>query len=112
MPIAATLLPEFDQELKNTRKTLERVPDDKSKFDWTPHPKSMPFFKLASHVANIPDWAVYTLKFDSLDLAKDGKQRQPATKQEMLEIFDNNVKAARAELEKASDEHLMKPWSL
>ena len=34
MSIAAAMLPEFDQEMANTRKTLERVPEDK--FDWLP----------------------------------------------------------------------------
>jgi hypothetical protein len=28
MPIAQMLLPEFDQEMANTRKMLERVPED------------------------------------------------------------------------------------
>ncbi len=39
MSIAQMLLPEFDQEMANTRKMLERVPD--GKFDFKPHEKSM-----------------------------------------------------------------------
>ncbi len=35
--ISKSLLPEFDLEMATTRKTLERVPDEK--FDWKPHPK-------------------------------------------------------------------------
>jgi hypothetical protein len=31
-------LPEFDREMANTRKVLERLPDDR--LDWKPHPKS------------------------------------------------------------------------
>ena len=38
MTYAETLLPEFDQEMANTRKVLERIPDDR--LDWQPHPKS------------------------------------------------------------------------
>jgi hypothetical protein len=38
MPIAQSLLPELDQEMAGTRKTLERIPENK--FDWRPHPKS------------------------------------------------------------------------
>ena len=34
MKITDALLPEFDQEMANTRKTLERVPDDK--LGWKP----------------------------------------------------------------------------
>ncbi len=45
MPISELLLPEFDEEMKKTRTTLERVPADKA--DFAPHPKSMPLGKLA-----------------------------------------------------------------
>jgi len=38
MALSEALLPEFDHEMANTRKTLERVPDDK--FAWKPHEKS------------------------------------------------------------------------
>ena len=38
MSLSQSLLPEFDQEMANTRKTLERVPDEK--FSWKPHEKS------------------------------------------------------------------------
>ena len=37
MSLSEALLPEFDQEMASTRKTLERVPEDK--FDWKPHEK-------------------------------------------------------------------------
>ena len=39
MALNQGLLAEFDKEMAGTRKTLERVPDDK--FDWKPHAKSM-----------------------------------------------------------------------
>ena len=38
MSLSQALLPEFDQEMANTRKTLERVPENK--FGWKPHDKS------------------------------------------------------------------------
>ena len=46
MALSAVLLPEFDQEMANTRKTLERVPD--SKFSWKPHQKSSAMGPLAA----------------------------------------------------------------
>ena len=67
MAISAALLPEFDQEMANTRKTLERVPD--GKFSWKPHEKSSPMGALASHLGNIAGWLAFTLNQDSLDLA-------------------------------------------
>jgi hypothetical protein len=38
MAIRDTLLPEFDQEMANTRKMLERAPQER--FDYQPHSKS------------------------------------------------------------------------
>ena len=39
MTLTRSLLPEFDQEMANTRKTIVRVPADR--YDWRPHDKSM-----------------------------------------------------------------------
>lgn len=114
MPLNAALLPEFDQEMASTRKTLERVPENK--FGWKPHEKSGAMGWLAAHIANLPGWLVMTMKQDSLDLAPGGVQVQPPPppkdSKEMLATFDKNVKEARAALAAASDAELMKPWSL
>ena len=114
MPISQALLPEFDQEMANTRKSLERVPD--GKFAWKPHEKSMTMGRLASHCAEIPGWAIPTIQQDELDLAPPGAPPfQPTvanTTAELLAIFDKNVAGARAALADVSDEHLMKTWSL
>ncbi len=114
MPISEAILPEFDHEMANTRKTLERVPWDKP--DWKPHAKSMTMQRLASHVAEIPGWVGVTIGSDSFDVAPPGGQPvQPTaatSRKELLELFDKNVSAARAAIAGASDAHLMKPWSL
>ncbi len=114
MPLSAALLPEFDQEMANTRKTLERIPD--GKFSWKPHEKSSAMGPLAGHLANIPGWLSFTIKEDSLDLAPGGVQMQPPpppkNNKELLAEFDKNVKEGRAALAAASDAELMKPWSL
>ena len=115
MTLSATLLPEFDQEMASTRKSLERVPEDK--FDWKPHPKSGTLGWLATFMAVLPSWASTTIVQDSLDLAPPGSpppQPNPvaASRQAVLELFDKNVTAARAALAGASDEQLMKPWTL
>ena len=70
MPLSDALLPEFDLEMANTRKTLERVPADK--LDWTPHIKSMTMGGLATHLSKLPSWTNYTIEEDSLDLAPGG----------------------------------------
>jgi uncharacterized damage-inducible protein DinB len=114
MPISQSLLPEFDQEMANTRKMLERVPD--ANFAWKPHEKSMSMERLATHCAEIPSWIVATLELTELDLAPVGKPPMQPTKcantAEVLATFDKHVTAARTLLEKASDEHLMQTWSL
>lgn len=114
MPIAAALLPEFDNEMANTRKSLERVPFDKA--DWRPHPKSPTLIWLASHVANIPSWTSITLGQDSLDINPPGEKRPaaapPASREELLAAFEKNRASAREAIEKASDADFMKPWSL
>ena len=114
MAISQSLLPEFDQEMANTRKTLERVPDDK--FGWKPHEKSWAMGGLTTHLANLPSWAVLTINADSFDLAPPGAEpfKNPETKsrQEALEMFDKNVANARAAIAGASDEELFKTWSL
>ena len=70
MTYAETLLPEFDQEMANTRKVLERLPDDK--LDWQAHPKSHTIGWNANHVADIPNWLVAVLTTPSLDIAPVG----------------------------------------
>lgn len=114
MRLSEALLPEFDNEMANTRRTLERVPEDR--FDWKPHEKSTAMGGLSSHLANIPSWAVYAVEKDALDIAPVGepplKTPQAKSREELLEAFDKNVAAARAAIEGASNEHLLENWSL
>jgi len=113
MNLQQTLLQELDSEMANTRKTLERVPE---KFDWAPHPKSMPMGRLAQHLAELPQWAEETIQKDELDLAPPGAPPpQPAvlkSRKEILDAFEKNLGRARAALTSTNDDHLMKPWTL
>jgi len=114
MALRDTLLPEFDHEMATTRKTLERVPEGKP--DWRPHEKSMTMGRLAGHVAELPTFAVAAIQTDSFDLnPPGGAPRQNlvmTSRQQLLNAFDQNVAAARAAIAGASDEHLMKTWTL
>jgi uncharacterized damage-inducible protein DinB len=110
MTISQTMLPEFDEEMANTRKLLERVPEDK--YAWKPHEKSMAMGRLASHVAELPNWALETMNRDVLELQPGQKPFIATSGAELLERFDTNRVAAREAIERASDEHLAQPWSL
>jgi len=108
------MLPEFEQEMANTRKVLERVPDDK--LDWKAHPKSNTIGWVASHLVEIPGWVEGTLTQPSWDIQAPGTEpyRTPIMKsrQEMLAAFDANVAAARKALAGVSDSDMLKNWSL
>jgi uncharacterized damage-inducible protein DinB len=110
MPIAQMLIPEFDLEMANTRKMLERVPD--GKFAYKPHEKSMTLGRLAAHTCEIPSYATATLRVERMDFTGEEKQFAPTTRKELLEAFDKYVAEAREMLSKASDEDLMKIWTL
>src|SRR5579871_4665029 len=108
MPFSQTLLPEFEEEMKGTRKLLECVPD--GKFDYQPHPKSMTLGRLASHVAEIPGWTPM-LQMDVLELTPDFKPQIEATRAELLAKFDKNVAAAREWIAAQTDEGWAKIWT-
>jgi len=112
--ISQSLLPEFDIEIANTRKTLERVPEGKS--EYRPHAKSMAMGRLAGHLVEIPTWALMTLAQDELDLNPgSGPAFAPyvmSSRQEALDKFDEDVKKAREALASATDENMMKTWTL
>ncbi len=114
MPISQALLPEFDQEMGNTRKVLERVPEDK--LDWKAHPKSNTIGWVAKHLADLPSWAEHTLKKESLDVAPVGgpafQLPEAKTRAAILELFDKNVASARAAISAAYDADFMKTWTL
>src|SRR5579859_8176613 len=48
----AELIQELEQEAGNTRRTLERVPEDR--LAWKPHEKSPSLGQLALHIATLP----------------------------------------------------------
>ncbi len=114
MSYADLVLPEFDQEMANTRKVIEQVPDDK--LGWRAHEKSNTIGWVANHLAEIPGWVEGT--FSSLDWdiePVDGEPYKPPTfetTQEILTLFDQNVASARKTIESIEDSQLADIWSL
>ncbi len=114
MSYAESILPEFEEEMVNTRKVLERVPEDK--LDWRAHAKSNTLGWNACHLAEIPGWVEGTLKDTEWDFSPVGGPAYVtpslASRAEILAMFDENVVAARAALTGAKDEDMTVPWTL
>jgi uncharacterized damage-inducible protein DinB len=111
MTINHAVLPEFDQEMKKTRKALERVPDDK--FDWKPHQKSMTMGRLAGHIAELPAFSTAILTTEVLNFDKgDYKPTAVMNRSEVLDLFDKNIAKAREAIAAATDDHMKKSWHM
>lgn len=114
MSYSESILPEFDEEMANTRKVLERVPEDR--LEWRAHPKSHTINWNASHLAEIPGWAVGTIKDTEWDFSPVGGPAyltpSLTSRAEILAMFDENVAAARAAIAGATDEEMTVPWTL
>jgi uncharacterized damage-inducible protein DinB len=114
MKISEILLLDFDKEIENNRRTLERVPDEVDTIAaWKPHDKSMCFGRLAMHCATIPLFGHYIIEDDGMDMAAptrphfplEWKGRGPA-----LAALDDAAQKCRNSLVNASDEALEKSW--
>jgi|HubBroStandDraft_6_1064221.scaffolds.fasta_scaffold2132614_1 hypothetical protein len=94
--IREALLPEFDQEMANTWKTLERVPD--GKFDRKPPEEPGSMGRLAARLTNIAEWMVETIDKDGFDMAPGGVQMQPPpppkARKDLLDSFDKDMAKA------------------
>ena len=111
MTIAEVLLQDYDVEISNTRRTLERVPEDKS--DWAPHEKSMKLGKLAMHCATMPLFGSYIMEDDGMDMAKPRREHASLVFESQrlcVERLDESAAKCRAAIAAASDEHLEKVW--
>lgn len=109
MTIAEKLLPEFDLEMKTTRRLIERVPSDKG--EWKPHPKSFSLGHLAQLVATMPGWLTRMIRDPEIDLGKGPGYSYDST-ETLVAKFDQNVTEAREAITSAKDSTFDEPWSL
>ena len=114
MKLTELFLAELEREAPRSKRALEQMPEGKS--DWTPHERSMKFGYLAELVATMPNWIVFSLERDELDIAPasgQGIKRDPLhTQADYLGAHERAVAAARAALQKTTDEFLMTKWKL
>jgi uncharacterized damage-inducible protein DinB len=106
--VASAFLPEFDAEMAATRRLLERVPADR--LDWKPHPKSRSLGELATHVTELPRWAL-RMENESFQV---GSEKAPPMRDAAAYVsrFDENAAAARAGLERAQDADMEKDFTV
>jgi uncharacterized damage-inducible protein DinB len=110
MSISSLLLPEFEQEMKITRITLERVP---AKADFAPHAKSMPLGKLAPHIAQLGGFGLTVLTTPELDFSKQTYTPLPfESAEQLVRAFDEGVGKVRSALENLSDSAWTENWRL
>ncbi|MFA6244947.1 MAG: DinB family protein [Candidatus Hydrogenedentales bacterium] len=111
MAIIDSMLPEYEQEMAITRKTLERVTD--ALWDYKPHPKSMALGALASHIVESQGWIEGTIQADEwvMDMATY-KPFLAANRDELLKSFDTNVADAKKVLKGVTDAQLAVTWSM
>ena len=109
MSLGDAYLPDFEQEMAATRRTLERVPGDKGA--WKPHAKSFAFGHLAQLVSWMPAWIAKTLLEPTLDLGRtSGYSLEPTGT--LLRGFDDNVETARTALRETPDSAWGMTWTL
>lgn len=112
MSLITALIAELQHELANTRKMLERLPQDQ--FNWQPHEKSMSLVGLAGHIAEIPGMFIaQAIQNEELDFATSAYKPpvidSPAA---LLAFFEQNREQALAALQATSEETLNQIWTL
>ncbi len=104
------LFSDLDNELKTTRRMLERVPNGKD--DWKPHQKSKSLGELATHVAQLPGFGMLMLTTDVFEGRSRGPEPQPASSAERVEMFDEVAGQLRTQLGQLTWDQAMAPWTL
>jgi len=110
MPIAESILAEFEGQVPVTRKFLERVPEDR--LTWKPHEKSMTAGQLAYHLAFTPGGVIKFVQNTPAKAPDFANFPQPANKQEILKTFEDSVATVRNLLPQMDDQKLHETWRM
>jgi uncharacterized damage-inducible protein DinB len=110
MPIAQSLLSEFEVQAPITRKFLERLPEDK--LTWKPHEKSRTAGQLALHLAVVPGGVVRFVQNNPVQAPDFANIPQPASRAEILKTFEESIAAVRAALSQCDDATVQETWRM
>ncbi len=109
MTIGKQLSEELQQQAVNTRKLLERIPNDK--LTWKPHEKSTQIGRLGMHIAEMPNTIVRALTTREFDMAANPfKPVFPNSAAEILETLDKSIAKAEDALANTSDREMEAIW--
>src|SRR5262249_15289265 len=109
MSIAQSLLAEFEVQARITRKFIERLPEDK--YTWKPHEKSLTAGQLAYHLAFVPGGVLRLVNAHPTP-EPNFNSPQPASRQDLLNVFNESVATVRTELSRATDAYMNETWRL
>jgi len=105
------LIGEFENEVKNTRKLLQAVPE--KDLGYRPSETSWTMGELAQHIATIYYWYVGALTQDEYNLANDHLERGSTNDiKATLALFESNVEKARAALQSLTEEKMQENWTM
>jgi uncharacterized damage-inducible protein DinB len=111
MGLKEGLLAELKHEAVATKKILEKVPAASN--SWKPHEKSMALGRLATHIAQTPQWASRIITADEFDFAANSFRSDVAeTNEALLELHQQVLDKAVADLSAAKDEDFDKIWTV
>ena len=109
MSIAKQFIAELQQQATDTRKLLERIPQDN--LMWKPHEKSTQIGRLGMHIAEQPNSIVRALETEGIDYAAvPFKPVFPNTTAEIMDTFGKSLAHAVSALENYPDESLSVIW--
>jgi uncharacterized damage-inducible protein DinB len=108
--IAESLLAEFEIQAPVTRKFLERLPEDK--LTWKPHERSMTAGQLAYHLATVPSGIVRFAENNPAQAPQSFNFPQPASRQEILDKFEETIAAVRERLPLFEDSAMTETWRM
>ena len=105
------LIPEFEEEVKRTRATLQRVPAGHG--DFVPHQRSTPLGRLAPHVAQLAGFGVAVLTTPALDFSqRTYTPLQFESAEQLVRVFDEGAAQVRAALAAMNDAAWTERWKL
>ncbi len=111
MNIIDGMIEELKHEAANTRRLLERLPDDKLYFK--PHEKSFSLGELASHVTSLLGWTGPTCALDHFVFNKDEWPTWLGdSAAAIVARLDEQVESAIDAMKPLSNEDLMKNWTM